>query len=105
MGWKLLNNSHAILTHGTDSIALIGVENEGEPPFSQHGDLKKAIKGTEGLFQILLSHNPTHWRREGLPESNIDLMLAGNTQCMTIKIGGIRLLPYYYAGWGGLYSE
>lgn len=105
MGWKLLNNSHAILTHGTDSIALIGVENEGEPPFSQHGDLKKAIKGTEGLFQILLSHNPTHWRREVLPESNIDLMLAGHTHAMQLKIGEYSPSAYIYPEWGGMYTE
>lgn len=59
MGWKLLNNEHVILHQGNDSIALIGVENEGEPPFSQHGDLTKAMQGTEGMFQLLLSHNPT----------------------------------------------
>ena len=39
MGWKLLNNEHTFLIQGNDSIALIGVENQGEPPFSQHGDL------------------------------------------------------------------
>ena len=61
MGWKLLNNSHTILIQGSDSIALIGVENEGEPPFSQYADLPEAMRGTEGMFQILLSHNPTHW--------------------------------------------
>ena len=35
MGWKMLNNEHDILYHKGDSIALIGVENDGEPPFSQ----------------------------------------------------------------------
>ena len=76
MGWKLLNNEHTFLIQGNDSIALIGVENQGEPPFSQHGDLPKAKAGIEGMFKLLLSHNPTHWRREVLPESDIDLMLA-----------------------------
>lgn len=93
MGWKLLNNSHTILIQGNDSIALIGVENEGEPPFSQYADLPKAMQGTEGMFQILLSHNPTHWRREVLPESDIDLMLAGHTHAMQLKLGIILLLP------------
>lgn len=63
MGWKLLNNEHTFLIQGNDSIALIGVENQGEPPFSQHGDLPKAKAGIEGMFKLLLSHNPTHWRR------------------------------------------
>lgn len=44
MGWKLLNNSHTILIQGSDSIALIGVENEGEPPFSQYADLPEAMR-------------------------------------------------------------
>lgn len=34
MGWQLLNNDHVILKRAADSIALIGVENNGEPPFS-----------------------------------------------------------------------
>ena len=67
MGWKMLNNDHTIIHHKSDSIALIGVENDGEPPFSQFADFPKAIQGTEGMFRILLSHNPTHWRREVLP--------------------------------------
>ena len=44
MGWKMLNNEHCILYHKGDSIALIGVENDGEPPFSQFADLPKAMQ-------------------------------------------------------------
>lgn len=105
MGWKLLNNSHTFLIQGTDSIALIGVENEGEPPFSQHGDLTQAKAGTEGMFQILLSHNPTHWRREVLPKSNVDLMLAGHTHAMQLQIGDYSPSVYVYPEWGGMYLE
>lgn len=105
MGWKLLNNSHTILVQGNDSIALIGVENDGEPPFSQYADLPEAMKGTEGMFQILLSHNPTHWRREVLPESNIDLMLAGHTHAMQLIIGKYSPSSYIYPEWAGLYLE
>ncbi|WP_303010941.1 metallophosphoesterase [uncultured Bacteroides sp.] len=105
MGWKLLNNSHDFLIQGNDSIALIGVENEGEPPFSQHGDLPKAKAGTEGLFKILLSHNPTHWRREVLPESDIDLMLAGHTHAMQLQIGNYSPSVHIYPEWGGMYLE
>jgi len=105
MGWKLLNNEHDILKQGNDSIALIGVENEGEPPFSQHGDLTKAMRGTEGMFQILLSHNPTHWRREVLPQSNVDLMLAGHTHGMQMKLGNYSPASYIYPEWCGMYLE
>lgn len=105
MGWKLLNNEHDVLKQGNDSIALIGVENEGELPFSQHGDLTKAMRGTEGMFQILLSHNPTHWRREVLPQSNVDLMLAGHTHGMQMKLGNYSPASYIYPEWCGMYLE
>lgn len=93
MGWVLLNNEHTLLHRGNDSIALIGVENEGEPPFSQHGDLPKAQAGTNGLFKLLLSHNPTHWRREVLPESDIDLMLVDTRMPCSWPSDIIHLLP------------
>lgn len=105
MGWKLLNNSHEFLVQSNDSIALIGVENEGEPPFSQHGDLTKAVQGTDNLFQILLSHNPTHWRREVLPQSTIDLMLAGHTHAMQWQLGNYSPASYIYPEWSGMYLE
>lgn len=105
MGWKLLNNSHDFIVQGNDSIALIGVENEGEPPFSQHGDLPKAMADTNGMFKILLSHNPTHWRREVLPKSDIDLMLAGHTHAMQLQLGDYSPASLIYPEWGGMYLE
>lgn len=105
MGWKLLNNTHTVLVRENDSIALIGVENEGEPPFSQHGDLPKAMKGTENMFQILLSHNPSHWKREVIPQSNVDLMLAGHTHAMQMKFGSFSPASFIYPEWSGLYLE
>lgn len=105
MGWKLLNNSHDFIIQGNDSIALIGVENEGEPPFSQHGDLPKAMADTDGMFKILLSHNPTHWRREVLPKSDIDLMLAGHTHAMQLQLGDYSPASLIYPEWGGMYLE
>ena len=105
MGWTMLNNDHAIVRHNGDSIALIGVENDGEPPFSQFADLPKAIRGTDGMFKILLSHNPTHWRREVLPRSDIDLMLAGHTHAMQGIFFGHSLAELMYPEWGGMYTE
>lgn len=105
MGWQLLDNSHAILYHRGDSIALVGVENDGEPPFSQHADLAQATRDTEGMFSVLLSHNPTHWRREVLPESDIDLMLAGHTHAMQMTLFGHSLASLKYPEWSGMYYE
>ncbi len=105
MGWKLLDNAHDIIRHNGDSIALIGVGNDGEPPFSQFADLPKAMKGTEGMFQILLSHNPTHWRREVLPTTRIPLMLAGHTHAMQGIFFGRSLAELRYPEWRGMYRE
>lgn len=105
MGWILLNNDNTILHRANDSIALLGVENDGEPPFSQYADLPKAMEGTEGMFQILLSHNPTHWRREVLPESSIDLMLAGHTHALQIEFFNWSPSSRFYREWGGMYYE
>lgn len=105
MGWKLLNNEHVIIRHDNDSIALIGVENDGEPPFSQYADLPKATEGTQGMFSILLSHNPTHWRREVLPTSDIDIMLSGHTHAMQFIIGKSSPSSLIYPEWKGMYYE
>lgn len=105
MGWKMLNNAHDILHHKGDSIALIGVENDGEPPFSQFADLPQAMQGTEGMFRILLSHNPTHWRREVLPDSDIELTLSGHTHAMQMEIFGHSLASLIYPEWSGMYYE
>ena len=91
----MLNNDHTIIHHKSDSIALIGVENDGEPPFSQFADFPKAIQGTEGMFRILLSHNPTHWRREVLPDSDIELTLSGHTHAMQMECSDIHWPPSY----------
>ena len=105
MDWRMLNNDHTVLHHQGDSIALIGVENDGEPPFSQHADLARASHDTNGLFSILLSHNPTHWRRQVLPESDIDLMLSGHTHAMQMSLFGHSIASLRYPEWSGFYYE
>ena len=105
MGWTLLNNCHVNIHQGNDSIALIGVENSGRPPFPDRAKLAEAMKGTEGMFQILLSHDPSHWRREVLPETDIHLMLAGHTHAMQTKIFGFTPAQFVYPENDGLYRE
>ena len=105
MGWQLLNNHHAKLYQGNDSIALIGVENSGSHPFPDHAKLKEAMAGTEGMFKILLSHDPSHWRREVLPETDIQLMLSGHTHAMQTKIFGFTPAQFIYPENDGLYQE
>ena len=105
MGWTMLNNRHIKLYNRKDSIALIGVENSGRPPFPDYAKLSEAMQGTEGMFQILLSHDPTHWRREVLPQTDIELMLAGHTHAMQTKIFGFTPAQFIYEENDGLYQE
>ncbi|WP_029902234.1 metallophosphoesterase [Prevotella sp. 10(H)] len=104
-GWKLLNNHHTYLTKGEDKIALIGVENDGAPPFPRYGNLKKAMQGTTKQdFKILLSHDPTHWRREVL-KTDVDLMLAGHTHATQFALFGLSPASFVYKEWWGMYKE
>lgn len=118
-GWQMLNNEHVFLYKGSrekkDSIVLIGVENWGEPPFGQYGDLSAAYpkERTRHLndknFKILLTHNPEHWLREVRKISNIDLSLSGHTHAlqMSAELFGHRWSPsvWRYTTWGGFYKE
>lgn len=112
MGWKMLNNAHTLLEKNDQKIAVIGVENwSAKARFPKYGDLKKAYAGTENIpFKILLSHDPSHWDAQVLPDyPDIDLMLAGHTHGMQfgIEIPGIKWSPvqYAYKEWAGLYKE
>ena len=105
-GWKLLMNENEIIRRENDSIAIVGVENIGQPPFPSKGDLKKALKDlTEGTFCVLLSHDPTHWRRETLPDTEIPLLLSGHSHAMQFEIFGWSPSSFTYKEWGGLYEE
>jgi hypothetical protein len=111
MGFQLLNNENAIITKGDDVIGIYGVENWGNPPFPQNGDLDMALSGREDLdFKILLSHDPTHWDKKvtGHPV-HIDLTLSGHTHGMQfgVEIPGFKWSPikYVYPQWAGLYTK
>lgn len=110
VGWQLMNNSSVVIDQGADSIALIGVENWGEPPFPQHGKLAVAMEGIDStMYKILISHNPKHWTAEVKDKTDIDLTLAGHTHAMqlSVKLFGKRYSPssLKYDLWGGLYSS
>ena len=105
-GWTMLRNETLQIRRGNDSIAVIGVENAGDKHFIDRSDLKKALKNVpENEFKILLSHDPTHWRREVLPKSNIDLTLSGHTHGMQFKLGNFTPSKWTYNEWGGQYNE
>ncbi len=106
MGWKILNNASQYIYRQNDSIAIIGVENWGEPPFPQYGRLDKAYPQlNDDVYKILLSHNPRHWRAEVIPNSNIDLTLSGHTHAWQIALSNISPSKWLYPEWGGLYTQ
>ena len=105
MNWILLNNRHVKLYQNGDSLALIGVENCGRPPFPNYAKFPEAMEGTEGMFKILLSHDPSSWRREVLPETDIQLTLSGHTHAMQTKIFGFSPAIWVYPEYEGLYNE
>lgn len=103
LGWHQLMNEHQVVSHGMASIAIIGVENPGQPPFTNRSNLKKAMKGLNpDMFKILLSHDPHHWRREVVGKK-IQLTLAGHTHAGQLKIGKWTPARMAFKEWGGAY--
>lgn len=108
MGWTVLLNQHAHLHSGCDSIALIGVENIGDPPFHTYGSLSSAYpNAADSLCKILLSHNPAHWVNDiaDHKEVNIPLTLSGHTHAMQMEIAGWSPGALRYSTWGGLFAD
>lgn len=114
-GWHMLRNDAVRISREnpdslTQHLSILGVENIGEPPFSVYGDLSKAFSALSDSidqgqnFNVLLSHNPTHWRSEALSYP-VDLMLAGHTHAMQFMIGNWSPSSWKYPEWAGLYTH
>jgi len=109
-GWIVLKNEATIIHKGSDSLAVIGVENWGEPPFSVYGNLDQAMQSVENIsFKVLLTHNPTHWEKEVVGKKDIFLTFSGHTHAMQLlfKAVGMNISPasLKYKYWKGLYTE
>lgn len=105
-GWTVLRNTSVVLRRGTDSIAVTGVENAGDGRFPNKSDLPAAIRDVaEVPFKILLSHDPSHWRREVIPDTDIALTLSGHTHGMQFCLFGLSPVHWIYPEWGGVYRE
>ena len=107
LGWRVLLNESAVIRLGGDSIAILGCENQsvGTHPVIQRGDLRKTMKGSENAFSILLTHDPSQWRKEVLPETNIPLTLSGHTHAMQLRLLGFTPSKWLYPECDGLYTE
>lgn len=105
MGWNVLIDENRRIIRGTDTIAVIGVENTSPSRhFPSKGDLAKASEGTEGLFRILLSHDPMHWDMEVLGK-DYPLTLSGHTHAMQFSLGRWCPSKYMFRQYRGLYTE
>jgi len=111
IGFKLLLNQSISIKKGEQAISLIGVENWGKGGFHKYGDLEKAAAGLPASsFNILMSHDPSHWDAVTLGHhQHIHLTLAGHTHGMQfgIELFGFKWSPikYVYKQWAGLYEQ
>jgi predicted MPP superfamily phosphohydrolase len=109
-GFRVLNDEDTIINTGKAKIAIIGVITKGRHPHMIHGDLNKAIIGSDSAdFRILISHDPNHWAKAVLGKTNIELTLSGHTHGMQLgimtKLFKWSPTQYFYPRWSGLYHE
>ncbi len=112
IGFDLLLNENRFIEKDGDRLALIGVENWGKGGFKKAGDLQKAKSGIdENDFKILMSHDPSHWEEEVIPDGyHYHLTLSGHTHGMQFGIeipGWFKWSPvkWRYKQWAGIYQE
>ena len=111
LGWQLLRNQSYLIQRDTAYLQIIGVDNtsckgQGFQTISR-GDLMKAIRqlGDEAKgekMQILLSHDPSHWRGEVVPTTDIPLTLSGHTHAGQVRLFGYPLSSLMFTeseGW------
>ncbi|MCE7067254.1 metallophosphoesterase [Dyadobacter sp. CY326] len=111
LGWNLMLDENRAIRVDGEEIGLIGIQNWGAGNFAKYGNMEKAYQHTDQFpVKILLSHDPSHWEAQVLPNfKDIDLALAGHTHGMQfgVEIGKIKWSPvqYRYKQWAGLYKE
>ena len=111
MGWDLLLNENRRLKIDGDELAILGIENWGVGRFAKYGRMDLAIKDTDDVpVKLLLSHDPSHWRAQVLPEyPQIDAMFSGHTHGMQFGLVTDKFqwspAQYVYKEWAGHYKE
>ena len=114
LGWKLLRNQSGVITRDSDALQIIGVDNascQGQGFQTVYrADLPKAMLLPDSLlasspFKILLSHDPSHWRAEVLPNTDIPLTLSGHTHAGQMRIFGYPLSLVMFKESEGWYEK
>ncbi|HPC99128.1 MAG TPA: metallophosphoesterase [Bacteroidales bacterium] len=109
-GFVLLKDDGVTIRRGNAEVSISGITTSGRHGHITYGDLNKATAGRESSdFNILISHDPNHWRKYVTGRFKADLTLAGHTHGMQLGIytGFFRWSPseIWYPEWNGLYSE
>lgn len=105
MGWNILLDNNIIIKRDNDSIAVIGVENTTPSRhFQSRGNLAEASEGTDGIFRILLSHDPMHWDMEIIGK-DYPLTLSGHTHAVQFSLFGWCPSRYMFKQYKGLYEN
>lgn len=110
-GFTMLRNEHFALEKNGEKLYVIGVDNWGEKPFPQFGDLDKATAGIpQDAAKILMSHDPTHFDRiVKFHPSDISLTMSGHTHGMQfgLDLKNVKWSPvqFRYKKWADLYES
>ncbi|MGX9985662.1 metallophosphoesterase [Soonwooa purpurea] len=110
-GFRVLRNEHLSIEKNDEKIYLLGVENWGEKPFPQYGDLDKALENVPSdAVKILMSHDPTHFDYAVKNNPNfVHLTLSGHTHGMQfgVDLKNVKWSPieYRYKKWMDLYES
>jgi len=108
LGWTLLRNSSKRIDASDGShITIVGVDNrncsnQGFRTIDM-GNLPLAMEGTDG-FRILLSHDPSHWEAEVIPDTDISLTLSGHTHASQVSFFGWNLASLMFKQSYGRYD-
>ena len=108
LGWRVLRNESIVMHRGGDDLAIAGCDNKhGKQGFVtiQKGDLKKAMAGLDGIFTVLMTHDPSHWRAEVLPKSHAQITLSGHTHAAQIRLFGWSLANLSFNECDGAYYQ
>ena len=113
LDWKLLRNQSFVITRGSDALQIIGVDNascQGQGFQTVYrADLPKAMLLPDSFFasspfKILLSHDPSHWRAEVVPNTDIPLTLSGHTHAGQMRVFGYPLSSLMFTESEGWYE-
>jgi len=112
IGWRLLlDEAEQISIDGKAVLTVYGVQNiSGKGRFSSYGNLDKAMEAKPlSPYNVLLSHDPSHWDAEVKGEVPVELTLSGHTHGgqFGLELFGKQWSPvqYFYKQWAGLYGK